>query len=136
MFFEALRLGDAQANINNTEPLLREADLVSVDINVVRQSYNPGTFYTSPHGFSGDELCAIIRYAGMSDTVSQLGLFEYNPKYDVRGQSAHLCAHVLWHFRRWYFVKIWRFPGRDENNLREIHSTNWMKKTPEILQES
>ena len=44
LFFEGLRLGDAQANINNTEPLLREADLVSVDINVVRQSYNPGTF--------------------------------------------------------------------------------------------
>ena len=57
-----------------------------------------GTFYTSPHGFSGNEFCAMLRYAGMSDTVSQLGMYEYNPRYDQRGQSAHLCAHALWYF--------------------------------------
>ncbi len=98
LFFDAIRLGEVQNNIASVEPYLRDAHLVSIDMNAVRQSYNPGTFYTSPHGLSGAELCAITRYAGMSDTVSQLGLFEYNPKLDQRGQSAHLCAHALWYF--------------------------------------
>lgn len=119
LFFEALRLGDAQANINNTEPLLREADLVSLDINAVRQSYNPGTFYTSPHGFSGNELCAMVRYAGMSDTVSQLGLFEYNPKYDQRGQSAHLCAHALWYFLEGVSLRFVDFPVGTRTNYEK-----------------
>ena len=77
LFFDAIRLGEVQNNIASVEPYLRDAHLVSIDMNAVRQSYNPGTFYTSPHGLSGAELCAITRYAGMSDTVSQLGLFEY-----------------------------------------------------------
>ena len=98
LFFDAIRLGEVQNNIASVEPYLRDAHLVSIDMNAVRQSYNPGTFYTSPHGLSGAELCPITRYAGMSDTVSQLGLFEYNPKLDQRGQSAHLCAHALWYF--------------------------------------
>jgi len=110
LFFEAVRLGEAQASIPNTEPLLREADLVSVDINAVRQSYNPGTFYTSPHGFSGNEFCAMLRYAGMSDTVSQLGMYEYNPRYDQRGQSAHLCAHALWYFFEGVSLRFGDFP--------------------------
>lgn len=110
LFFEAVRLGDVQSNIQRSEPLLREADVVSVDINAVRQSYNPGTFYTSPHGFSGQDLCAMMRYAGMSDTLSQLGLFEYNPKFDQRGQSAHLFAHALWYFFEGVSLRFGDFP--------------------------
>lgn len=110
LFFEAVRLGEAQGNMPGTEPLIREADLVSVDLSAVRQSYNPGTFYTSPHGFSGNELCAMMRYAGMSDTVSQLGIYEYNPRYDQRGQSAHLCAHALWYFLEGFSLRFGDFP--------------------------
>ena len=98
LFFEAVRLGQLQNNISRAETFVRDADLLSIDMGAVRQSYNPGTFYTSPHGLSGEELCAITRYAGMSDRLTQLGLFEYNPRMDVHGQSAHLCAHALWYF--------------------------------------
>lgn len=98
LYFEAVRLGQLQGKVIKTEPYVREADLVSVDMGCVRQNYNPGTFYTSPHGFSGEELCAISRYAGMSDRLSQFGIFEYNPRLDQHGQSAHLIAHALWYF--------------------------------------
>lgn len=110
LFFDAIRLGEVQNNISSVEPYLRDAHLVSIDMNVVRQSYNPGTFYTSPHGLSGAELCSITRYAGMSDTVTQLGLFEYNPKLDQRGQSAHLCAHALWYFFEGVSLRFHDYP--------------------------
>jgi len=110
LFFEAVRLGEIQNQIPKTEPFLREADLVSIDLGAVRQSYNPGTFYTSPHGLSGAELCAITRYAGMSDKLTQLGLFEYNPRLDHRGQSAHLCAHALWYFFEGISLRFGDYP--------------------------
>jgi hypothetical protein len=79
-------------------------------MSAVRQSYNPGTFYTSPHGLSGADLCAITRYAGMSDRLTQLGLFEYNPRLDRNGQSAHLCAHALWYFFEGVSLRFGDYP--------------------------
>lgn len=110
LFFEAVRLGQLQNQIVRAEPYLRDADLVSIDLGAVRQSYNPGTFYTSPHGFSGEELCAMTRYAGMSDRLTQLGLFEFNPRLDHHGQSAHLCAHALWYFFEGVSLRFGDFP--------------------------
>ena len=110
LFFEAVRLGEIQNQIARTEPFLRDADLVSIDMSAVRQSYNPGTFYTSPHGLSGEDLCAITRYAGMSDRLTQLGLFEYNPRLDRNGQSAHLCAHALWYFFEGLSLRFGDYP--------------------------
>lgn len=110
LFFEAVRLGEVQANLPAVEPFLRDADLLSIDIAAVRQSYSPGTFHTSPHGLSGNELCAITRYAGMSDTLTQLGLFEYNPHMDSNGMSAHLCAHALWYFFEGVSLRFGDYP--------------------------
>lgn len=119
LFFEAVRLGELQNNIARAEPFLRDADVVTVDLNAVRQSYNPGTYFTSPHGFSGAELCAMLRYAGMSDSLTQLGLFEYNPSLDQRGQSAHLCAHALWYFFEGFSLRYGDFPVGSRANYQK-----------------
>lgn len=98
MFFEVVRLGELRNQIAESEPLLRNADLVSFDLSAIRQTDAPATAYPSPHGFSGEEACALARYAGLSDKVSCFGVFEYNPKLDVQDQTAHLAAHMLWYF--------------------------------------
>ncbi|MEY2963869.1 MAG: hypothetical protein RL754_1130 [Bacteroidota bacterium] len=119
LFFEAVRLGQLQHHIGRTEPFVRDADLLSIDIGAIRQSYNPGTFYTSPHGFSGEELCALMRYAGMSDRLTQVGLFEYNPRLDVHGQSAHLCAHALWYFFEGISLRFGDYPVGSRTNYEK-----------------
>ena len=96
--FYAYRLGYVQADLVRAEPLVRNADLVTVDISAVRQSDAPAHAHPSPHGFYGEQLCQIFRFAGMSDKVSSLGLFELNPLYDHAGQTAHMAAHALWYF--------------------------------------
>lgn len=98
MFFDVLRLGEIKASIAEAEPLLRNADLISFDMAAIRQTDAPGTGYPSPHGFSGEDACALSRYAGLSDKVSCFSLMEYNPKFDNRDQTAHLAAHMLWYF--------------------------------------
>lgn len=120
LYFEAQRLGNLMGNIALAEPFLRDADLVSLDLSSVRQSYSPGTFHASPHGFSGEEFCAITRYAGMSDRLTQLGLYEYNPRLDRDGQSAHLCAHALWYFLEGIGLRYQDFPIKNAEDYDQF----------------
>ena len=46
-------------------------------------------------------------YAGMSDTVSQLGMYEYNPRYDQR-DKVRSCAHALHFFGCFFDLEISR----------------------------
>lgn len=102
MFFDVVRLGEIKAAIAEAEPLLRNADLISFDMAAIRQTDAPGTGFPSPHGFSGEDACALARYAGLSDKVSCFSLMEYNPNLDNNHQTAHLAAHMLWYFLEGY----------------------------------
>lgn len=98
LMFDTYRLGEVRADMELAEAILRNSNLVSVDISAVRQSDAPGQGLPSPHGFYGEELCTLAHFAGLSDNVSSFGLYGLNPRLDNRGQTAHLCAHALWYF--------------------------------------
>ncbi|MBX2973614.1 MAG: arginase family protein, partial [Flavobacteriales bacterium] len=48
LFFEAHRLGELRTNISEAEPVLRNADTVSVDMSSIRRSDAPGTTRPGP----------------------------------------------------------------------------------------
>lgn len=98
MDFDATRLGVIRENIALSEPLLRDADMVSVDVSCVRNSDLPGCKIPSPNGFYGEEICQMARYAGVSDKLSSFGLYNYNPTYDNNNVGAMLCAQIVWYF--------------------------------------
>lgn len=108
--FDAYRLGDLQKDMKRAEAMLRNADLVSVDIAAVRQSDAPGVGAPSPHGFYGEELCQMLSFAGKSDKVSCLGLFEVNPDYDRGDQTVHMAAQAAWHFIEGWFARVMDSP--------------------------
>jgi len=98
LYFDIHRLGAIREHIEDTEPVIRNADTISFDIGAVRQSDAPGNANTTPNGFTGEEACQMMRYAGLSDKVSSVGLFEINPEFDPNGQTAHLAAQMIWYF--------------------------------------
>ncbi len=98
MHFETHRLGVLRADMSEVEPMVRDADMISFDMNAIRQGDSPAHHQISPNGFSGEEACTITRYAGLSDKVSCFGLYEYNPSLDFQGMSAHLAAQMIWYF--------------------------------------
>lgn len=112
--FDAYRLGKAK-ELENIEPAFRNADIVSIDLGSVRQSEAPANNNASPNGFYGEEICAISRYAGLSDKVSSFGIYEYNSKYDNNHQTANLVAQMIWYFIEGvnYRVKDYPFSGRE-----------------------
>jgi len=98
LHFEAYRLGEIAKNIKIVEPVLRDADIVSLDLGSIKNAESPATNNGTPNGFNGTEICTIARYAGISDKVSSFGIYEYNEKLDTKNQSAQLIAQMIWYF--------------------------------------
>ena len=94
LFFDAYRLGEVIADITVVEPVFRDADLVSVDLTAVRAADLGSLPHCNPNGFDGREICAIARYAGISDKLSAFGLFES----EASPQGAQLAAQLIWYF--------------------------------------
>jgi formiminoglutamase len=107
---ELVRIGDVRQAIYLTEPLFRDSDVTVFDISAVRQSESPGTFSASPNGFYGEEICLLSRYAGISDKLRIFGLFDINPEYDIRSQTAGLAAQILWFFLEGFSQKQYETP--------------------------
>lgn len=98
LYFDTYRLGMVRANMEEVEPMVRNADMLSVDIGSVRSSDAPGNGNASPNGFYGEEICQIMRYAGLSDKLTSLGLYEINPRLDRQSQTAQLAGQMIWYF--------------------------------------
>jgi formiminoglutamase len=98
LYFDTYRLGMVRANMEEVEPMVRNADMLSVDIGSVRASDAPGNGNASPNGFYGEEICQIMRYAGLSDKLTSLGLYEINPRLDRQALTAQLAGQMIWYF--------------------------------------
>ncbi|MDA8787854.1 formimidoylglutamase [Schleiferiaceae bacterium] len=98
MHFHAHRLGEIRGQVQEIEPLVRDADLLLVNNHVLRMADGPGQSHPSPNGLTAEELCAMLRYAGMSDKLTAIGYFDYNPQLDPTGQNARLIAQAFWYF--------------------------------------
>ncbi len=102
LYFDAYRLGEVTADLSMAEPVLRDTDMVSIDMSAVRGGDAPANNNASPNGFYGDQICAIARYAGISLVNSLFGIYEYNAKYDKGEQTAHLIAQMIWYYIEGY----------------------------------
>ena len=105
LYFDSHRLGKIRAQIEDVEPIIRNADILSFDISAIRQSDAPGNANASPNGFYGEEACQIARYAGLSDKLSSVGFYEINPAFDSNKQTAHLVAQMVWYFIDGYYSR-------------------------------
>jgi arginase family enzyme len=119
LFFDACRLGKAK-ELENIEPVFRNADIVSIDIGSVKQTDAPANNNASPNGFYGEEICAISRYAGLSDKVSSFGIYEYNSKLDNNHQTAHLIAQMVWYFVEGFSFRVKDYPFSGKENYQKF----------------
>lgn len=119
-FMESMRLGEVRENIRAVEPWIRDADIVSFDMNAVRHSDAPGVTIPSPNGLFGDELCAISRYAGLSEKVKSCGLYELSPGKDLNDQTSHLAAQVIWYFIEGLSHRIQENPLETSQHMKKF----------------
>lgn len=103
--FDVYRLGQVRADMQEVEPIVRNADMLSFDVSAIRHSDAPGNKRSTPNGFYGEEACQIARYAGLSDKLTSVGFYEYNPEADNRGITAHLLAQMVWYFIEGFYQR-------------------------------
>ena len=97
LYFEAYRLGEVSNAIHTVEPVMRDAHIVTVDLKSVRAAELGNRLKFTPNGLDGKEICAITRYAGISNKVSSFGIYEYQytTKDDI---TTMLIAQMIWYF--------------------------------------
>lgn len=103
LFFTTQRLGSIYGRLDQAEPVIRAADMVSFDITAVRASEAIGNANAVPNGLYGNEACQLARYAGMSDKCSSIGFYEFNPTFDPFGHTAMLVSQMIWCFVDGYY---------------------------------
>ncbi len=104
LYFEAFRVGQMRTNLQEMEPAIRNADMVSFDITAIRSSDAPGNVNAQPFGLTGEEACQICWYAGLNEKLSSIGFYEYNPlKDDEHKKTASVIATMLWYFLEGYY---------------------------------
>jgi formiminoglutamase len=119
LLFDTYRLGNLKKDIELSEPVLRETDLLSIDIGVVRAADAPANCNKMISGLNADEICQISRYAGLSDKLNIFSIFEYNSKYDIHNQTAQLLAQMVWYFIEGFHLRKPEFPNVDLNGFKK-----------------
>ncbi len=110
LLFDVHRLGNIKNNIELSEPLIRNADIVSIDISAFNAADAPGIQNNSPNGFSSEDGCKMTRYAGLNPKLTSIGFFEYNPNYDINNLTANTLSQMIWYFIEGFSIRIDDFP--------------------------
>lgn len=119
LLFEAYRLGDVKNDIELVEPVLRETDFLSIDMSAVRKADAPANKNATISGLSAEDICKITRYAGISDKLSVLGVYEYNASKDADFITAELIAQMLWYFIEGVNFRSYEFPSKGLKNFKK-----------------
>jgi len=110
--FDCFRLGSVKENIEEMEPVIRNSHLFSFDISALAHAYAPAN-QLSPNGFSGEEACILLRYAGLSPNANTIGIYGYMPGRDRDQLTARQISHMLW------YLVDGKSRGRREASLSE-----------------
>lgn len=94
--FDCYRVGRVKESIDEMEPVIRLSNLVGFDITAIQHSHAPCN-HDSPNGFTGEEACQLMRYAGMSHIANAIGIYGYQPGKDVHQLSAKQISHMIWY---------------------------------------
>ncbi|HEY3430355.1 MAG TPA: formimidoylglutamase [Cyclobacteriaceae bacterium] len=99
LYFEAFRIGQMRTSLQEMEPTIRNADMLSFDVTAIRSSDAPGNAHAQPFGLTGEEACQVCWYAGLNEKLSSVGFYEYNPdKDDEHKKTASVVATMIWYF--------------------------------------
>ena len=94
LYFDSVRLGQLLDDVKLSEPVFRDADIVGFDMKCLSWEAIADPLKGMPNGIDSRTVCAMSRYAGISDRVSFLGLYELvsTPMMEK------LLAQMIWYF--------------------------------------
>ncbi|MBI3233831.1 MAG: hypothetical protein HYZ42_07280 [Bacteroidetes bacterium] len=111
------------------------SDINIWDPHCVRLSDFAAQHNGSPNGFFGDEICRLMRYAGMSSKIYTLFICGYDEQQDIYNHSAKLLSQMIWYFVDGIMARQSENPEENEDGFMKYvvgikenaHSINFYK---------
>lgn len=95
--FNSVSLGKMRTYPTLLEPILRDAQLLHIDLNAMRAAETPHVEDAIPTGLNTEELCQLAKYAGMGDRLQCLCFYCHNI-VESNTPEASIIAETLWYF--------------------------------------
>ena len=119
LFFDICRLGAFNSDFRIAEPYLRNSDLLSVDFKSIKNGDSDSLRYKNTNGFKSDQICQIMKYAGMSDKMSCVNILGVDPKQSR--SASNLLAQMIWYFADGMAQREGDFPIGNKLNYKKFH---------------
>jgi formiminoglutamase len=119
LYFDVCRLGEFNADYKIAEPFLRNSDVLSIDFKSIKSSETDASKYGNANGLYAEQICQIAKYAGVSDKMSCLGIFDV-----AQGQNSvasNLLAQIIWYFIDGASQRVGDFPIGSKKNYTKFH---------------
>lgn len=120
LFFEAYRLGEVTKDLKMVEPILRDTDLLSIDLMSLRNSEIPLKTDKMINGYLTKELCTIARYAGLSEKITSLGLY-HTGELPISLTYFESVAQIIW-----YFLEGFNLRRKEQVNIKNPNFTKYI----------
>lgn len=120
--FDCFRVGVVKDALEEMEPVIRSSNMLSIDMAAMAYAYAPAN-KTTPNGLSGEDICTLTRYAGLSENLSTLGIYGYNAKNDVHELTAIQAAQMIWYFIDGKSKSKTEAAIKDRHQFTEYHTT-------------
>jgi len=119
--FDCYRVGKVSEDTEEMEPVLRNSNMLSIDISAIKYSDAPANI-KCPNGLSGIDACTLTRYAGMSHELSSLGIYGYKPEDDVQDLTAKQISQMIWYFIDGKSRSLQEASLADRHHFNEYHT--------------
>jgi len=105
LHFDSLRLGALLDDVVQSEPFFRDANISGFDMKALSwQALNHSS--GNPNGIDARSICALSRYAGISDRMDFFGVFEL-----LNSAVSHqLLAQIIWYFIEGFSSRFDEYP--------------------------
>ncbi len=112
MKFESLSLGKIKSDLNEAEPILRDSNLISFNINSIK-SGDINNAHQYPNGLTSYEFCSLARFSGLSLKSNVISFFD-NWDFSILNS---LLAESIWYVIDGFSSRIDEKPDSDNDNF-------------------
>lgn len=109
LYFDFCRLGDLVADFKRAEPLIRNSDILTLDMLSLKNRGDFPAVFSNPNGINPEMACQIAKYTGVSDRLTSFFIGNYyNSTNSVTLDS--LLAQIIWYFMDGVAARYGDFP--------------------------
>ncbi len=111
------RLSELKGSIHEAEPSIRDADVVSFDLNVLKKAESKSMLSNNPNGLFTEEASQLMRYAGFSEKVGFMSFSGWENELIDKSEASFL-AQMMWFFIEGVDNRTTDYPN-SMNNMKE-----------------